>query len=136
MFVDASALSALALEEADHLIYAEALELSSGSIITSFVLMETGLALMKGRGLRADDAHDQIERGLKQFNVLTVELTSPMILAALQAHERYGKGRGHPARLNMGDCLSYGAARVLGLPLLYKGDDFSRTDIVSALSRP
>jgi ribonuclease VapC len=136
MFVDASALSALALEEPDHVIYAEALDRSQGSFITSFVLMEAGLALMKGRGLRADDAHDQIEIGLKQFRIETVELTSPMILTALKAHERFGKGRNHPAKLNMGDCLSYGAARVLGLPLLYKGDDFSKTDIVPALPKP
>jgi ribonuclease VapC len=72
---------------------------------------------------------------LSHFQIGCAELTSPMILAALQAYERFGKGRNHPARLNMGDCLSYGAARVLGLPLLYKGDDFSKTDIASALPR-
>jgi ribonuclease VapC len=135
VFVDASALCALALEESDQLVYAEALDRSESSVITSFVIMETGLALMKGRGLRADDAQHQIEKGLKQFRVETVELTSPMILAALQAYERYGKGRGHPAKLNMGDCLSYGAARVLGVPMLYKGDDFAKTDVRSALGR-
>jgi ribonuclease VapC len=134
MFIDASALTALALEESDQLVYADALDRSTSSVVTAFVLMETGLALMRGRGLKADDAHDQIGQGLKQFRVETVELTAQMILAALQAYERYGKGRSHPAKLNMGDCLSYGAARVLGVPLLYKGDDFAKTDIWSALS--
>jgi ribonuclease VapC len=48
------------------------------------------------------------------------------------AHIRFGKGTGHPARLNFGDCFSYALARRLGTPLLYKGDDFIHTDIASA----
>ena len=50
---------------------------------------------------------------------------------ALDAFERYGKGR-HPARLNMGDCFAYACARTHGVPLLFKGDDFSHTDILIA----
>ena len=51
---------------------------------------------------------------------------------ALQAFARYGKGRGHPARLNLGDCFIYAQAKLGGASLLYKGDDFSKTDIESA----
>ena len=51
---------------------------------------------------------------------------------ALEAFARYGKGRGHPARLNLGDCFIYAQAKVAGASLLYKGDDFSKTDIESA----
>ncbi len=51
--------------------------------------------------------------------------------SALQAHLRYGKGR-HPARLNLSDCFAYALAKQLDAPLLYKGDDFSQTDIRSA----
>ena len=51
---------------------------------------------------------------------------------ALEAFARYGKGRGHPARLNLGDCFIYAQARVTGASLLYKGEDFSNTDIESA----
>ena len=51
--------------------------------------------------------------------------------AAVSAFLRYGKGR-HPARLNFGDCMSYALAVITGLPLLYTGDDFSKTDIQSA----
>ncbi|HEV2363447.1 MAG TPA: type II toxin-antitoxin system VapC family toxin [Caulobacteraceae bacterium] len=50
---------------------------------------------------------------------------------ALQAMERFGKGR-HPAQLNMGDCLAYACARARGLRLLFKGNDFARTDIEPA----
>lgn len=48
---------------------------------------------------------------------------------AADAGERYGRGTGHPARLNFGDCLSYAVAAHLGLPLLFKGDDFAHTDV-------
>ena len=51
---------------------------------------------------------------------------------ALEAFDRYGKGRGHPARLNLGDCFMYAQAKAGGGSLLYKGDDFSKTDIESA----
>jgi ribonuclease VapC len=125
MFVDASALAAILLEEKDFPIFANRLDASDASCITPFVMME-----LEGG---AEAAKADIQRLLRQFRINTVELTSEMILAALQAYERYGKGRSHPAKLNMGDCLSYGAARVLGVPLLYKGEDFAKTDVRSAL---
>jgi ribonuclease VapC len=96
--------------------------------------MEAGLALLRETPSNGADACADIERTLRHFRIRSVELASDMILTALQTYERYGKGRGHPAKLNMGDCLSYGAARVLDVPLLYKGDDFAKTDIRSALA--
>lgn len=48
---------------------------------------------------------------------------------AIQAFSTYGKGRGHPAQLNLADCLSYASAKSCGMPLLYKGKDFSHTDL-------
>ena len=48
---------------------------------------------------------------------------------ALGAFDRFGKGSGHPARLNLGDCFAYAMAKQHGVPLLYKGDDFSQTDL-------
>ena len=53
---------------------------------------------------------------------------------ALRAAARYGKGSGHPAKLTMGDCFSYARARMLGVPLLFVGDDFNHTDVESALT--
>ena len=51
---------------------------------------------------------------------------------ALEGYRRFGKGSGHPAQLNLGDCAAYALARSRGLPLLFVGDDFSRTDIEAA----
>lgn len=60
-----------------------------------------------------------------------IDFTAAMTEHAIAAREAFGKGH-HPAGLNFGDCLSYGAARYLQAPVLFVGDDFSRTDIARA----
>jgi ribonuclease VapC len=60
--------------------------------------------------------------------IQVIEFTTAHLAAAIDAFDRYGKGR-HPAGLNYGDCMAYAVARVAGCPLLYKGEDFARTDI-------
>jgi ribonuclease VapC len=59
------------------------------------------------------------------------DFTADHLAAAAKAFDRFGKGR-HAARLNYGDCMAYAVAKVAGCPLLYKGDDFARTDIAAA----
>lgn len=68
---------------------------------------------------------------LRAFDVAQIPFDEPHWRAALDAQRRYGRGR-HPAALNFGDCLSYAVAKVTGRPLLFAGDDFSRTDIAPA----
>jgi ribonuclease VapC len=64
---------------------------------------------------------------------IKVEPVDPVVAhLALEAFDRYGKGTGHPARLNLGDCFIYAHAKAAGGALLYKGQDFSKTDIESA----
>ncbi|MBA4748085.1 MAG: type II toxin-antitoxin system VapC family toxin [Sphingopyxis sp.] len=77
--------------------------------------------------------------GIVELNLLieandieVVSWTSELADAAAEAFLRFGKGR-HPAKLNFGDCMAYALAKSLDAPLLYKGDDFARTDIRSAL---
>jgi ribonuclease VapC len=67
-------------------------------------------------------------------DIRVADFTPAMADAAVDAFRRYGKGRGHLAKLNFGDCMSYAVAKVHGVPLLYKGNDFAQTDIASALS--
>ena len=66
--------------------------------------------------------------------IKVLDFTPEMADAATAAFRAFGKGRGHPAQLNFGDCMAYAVAKVHGAPLLYKGEDFSLTDIVSALA--
>ena len=67
---------------------------------------------------------------LREMNVEVIPFTTEHYEVAVDAFERFGKGR-HPAALNFGDCLTYAVARLSGLPLLYTGEDFARTDLAS-----
>lgn len=66
---------------------------------------------------------------LETAGVRTVSITSKEAEGALDAFARFGKGSGHPAQLNMGDCFAYAGARSYRTALLFKGEDFSKTDI-------
>ena len=68
---------------------------------------------------------------LTDNSVFILPLDAAQARLAADAFERYGRGSGHPARLNFGDCLSYAAARAQRAPLLYKGEDFARTDLAA-----
>ena len=66
---------------------------------------------------------------LDALDVTTREMSAEIMDAAPDASEHYGKGRGHPAQLNMGDCFARACARHWGVPLLYEGGDFAWTDM-------
>ena len=93
------------------------------------VLETTAVAL---RRLRMNLA--QVIQFLSTAGVILTPLDERQLVFAGEALERFGKGR-HPARLNFGDCFSYALARSLGEPLLFKGDDFARTDVLPAIRR-
>ncbi|MCW5713198.1 MAG: type II toxin-antitoxin system VapC family toxin [Bauldia sp.] len=126
--LDTSALVAIALEEPDH----EPLLLAAttiASVVGAPTLVEVRLVLES----KIADANGFIAALLEVSTVRIVPFTMEMYSAAAIAFERYGKGRGHPAQLNFGDCMAYAVAKTHGVPLLYKGDDFALTDIRSAL---
>ncbi|MBL8583733.1 MAG: type II toxin-antitoxin system VapC family toxin [Rhizobiaceae bacterium] len=66
---------------------------------------------------------------LREARIDIVPIDGAEAWLAIDAFERYGKGCGHPARLNLADCFSYASARTSGVGLLYKGEDFARTDL-------
>lgn len=80
------------------------------------------------------EARASLDRLLALESVRVVPFEASHAEIAREAYARYGKGRGHPAQLNFGDCMAYAIARRDDLPLLYKGDDFVRTDIRPALT--
>lgn len=127
--LDASAVVAIAMDEPE----AEAFERAIASreaIIGAPSLFETRLVL--------DDrmpsfAEAFLEGFVVSPEVRVVSFTFEMYRLAVDAFEKFGKGRGHPAKLNFGDCMAYAVARHYGVPLLFKGDDFAQTDIPSVL---
>lgn len=127
MAVDASALVAVGLEELEAATLAAALSVATQAHVTPINYVEAGLILL-GRG-RFENQRAYC-RWLSELDVNVSDLQ--LGCEALAAYLTYGKGR-HPARLNLADCFAYALANALDAPLLYKGDDFARTDIRSAL---
>jgi ribonuclease VapC len=129
MFIDASALVALLIGEpgSDNLL--ERLDAADAVVTSPLAIYETVLALMRIRVIPRPAAQRELQEWLAAAEIAVIPITDEIGRAALDAFERYGKGRGHPAQLNMGDCFAYGAAVTLGVPLLYKGDDFAETDL-------
>ena len=125
--VDASALVAIGLPESDGLTFQKALEHSDGSYLSPINYVEALMVLTRYGVVAGIDPFDA------WLGLIGVELLEPDGLAqrAAAAYLTYGKGR-HPARLNLGDCFAYALAKELDAPLLYKGDDFAKTDIRSA----
>lgn len=134
MFVDASALCAVLLGESDHAVFDERIARSSEALTSPIAVWETVRALVRVQGGEVEGVLGDVERYLARSEVGIVEIPAQAHRLALDAFDRFGKGR-HPAALNMGDCFAYACARSLGVPLLYKGDDFTRTDIEFALTR-
>ena len=126
--VDASALVAIAEREPEKQQFLSVLDRSRVSYLSPINYVETGVVLIQRRLLT--DAAELVDwlTGLGVTQREDVELGA----AALEAYLQFGKGF-HPARLNLADCFAYALAKELDLPLLYKGDDFAKTDIRSAI---
>lgn len=127
MIIDSSAIVAIALEEPDKddLVSRIAATLSREMSVASYV--ETASVLIaKGYG---PDRLDILLRGL---GVILVPLDETQGREAIRARIAYGKGSGHPAQLNFGDTFTYALAKTRGAPLLFVGEDFSRTDLIDA----
>ncbi len=74
---------------------------------------------------------DTVDDFLADYQIAIIPFDEALADLAFEAYRRYGKGR-HPARLNMGDCAAYALAKARGWPLLYKGEDFTQTDVERA----
>lgn len=128
LVVDTSALIAIALEEPECDAFLALLEDVDDLLISPMTYVELGVVLVSRRFL---PSRENIDAWLAEHRIQTARLATIETLA-LDAYLQYGKGR-HAARLNLGDCFSYALAKALDAPLLYKGDDFSQTDVRPAL---
>lgn len=129
VFVDASALTAIIVDEHDAEALMERLDRSPSRSVSGVALWETALAVARIKETSLTDAWAEVERFTASLNLRAVAIDLPETIQAIAAQHRYGRGTGHPARLNMGDCFAYACARTNGASLLYKGDDFSHTDL-------
>jgi len=125
--VDTSALFAIAADEDERTAFVDILDSEKG-LVSAVTYVETVMVLT-GRSRRLASA--RVDDLIKASGIEIVPVDRNLAAAAVDAFDRYGKGR-HPARLNLSDCFAYGLAKNRNLPLLFKGDDFPRTDIVPA----
>lgn len=128
MILDTSALLAILQREPEAVAFAQAIEAASVCRVSAATLVEASI-VMAGR--RGPAGVALLDRLLQVANIEIVPVDAKQAMAARSAWERYGLGN-HSAGLNSGDCFAYALAGVNAEPLLFKGDDFSRTDIVSA----
>ncbi|HHW79047.1 MAG TPA: type II toxin-antitoxin system VapC family toxin [Xanthomonadaceae bacterium] len=127
--VDTSALVAIAFAEPEREEFVGIIQRSERALISTVAVLETRMVVHGRRGQRAVVLLDDVLR-LPPFEF--VPPGEAELNAAYAAFVAYGKGSGHPAGLNFGDLFSYALAKVRGLPLLFKGEDFSRTDLAQA----
>ena len=125
MILDASALVAIALSEPERPGLVAKIAEAEVVAVGAPTVVEAGIVLSSRVGAGAEELLAEV---LTTLGVLVVEFGPAHWRVAIDAWRRFGKGH-HPARLNFGDCLAYGAASVAGEPLLAIGDDFPRTDI-------
>ena len=125
MVVDSSALLAILLEEDDRELYLRALDSVDKRLMSIASFVEASIVAEKRRGATGLLRLDQL---IKATSIELIPVDLDQAHAARLAYSVYGKGR-HPAALNFGDCFAYALADTLVEPLLFKGNDFSRTDI-------
>jgi ribonuclease VapC len=126
--VDTSVVVAIMRAEHDAAVWVTVLDQSPRSYMSVVTYVETNMVMM-GRRFRAQ--MNNVERTLESLHVTVVPVTLDEGSIARTAFIRFGKGR-HSAALNLADCFAYALAKRRNLPLLFKGDDFAKTDIVPA----
>ena len=127
MVIDSSALLAILLKEPERDAFAKAIADAGVRLVSSVNALEAAIVILARKG----------EAGLRELDLLThaagidiVAFSAEHLMLAREGYERFGKGR-HRACLNFGDCCAYALSRHSGEPLLFKGDDFPRTDVLS-----
>ena len=128
MVVDSSAVVAILEEEPDGGELLRRLVEASARRISAATLLETAIVLEAKSG---EAAGDQLDLFLARGGIAVEEVTVEQIQIARKAWRKFGKGSGHPAGLNYGDCFSYALAKAFGEELLFKGGDFGKTDVNS-----
>lgn len=129
MIIDTSAVLAILFAEEDMQLYEVAIaragirRMSAGNLLEASIVVE---------GRVGSSGVEQLDALLERTAIEVAPVTVEQSHAARRAWSRYGRGN-HPARLNFGDCFAYALAETTGEPLLFKGEDFARTDIEAAL---
>jgi ribonuclease VapC len=130
VILDTSAIVAILQDEAESELFKETISANLPVRLSAGTFVELGVVALRARSPALDRLIDDF---MVRTEVIIEPVTERQARIAREAYRDYGKGSGHPAGLNFGDCFAYALARDLGEPLLYKGIDFAETDVRSAL---
>ncbi|MGO1051093.1 type II toxin-antitoxin system VapC family toxin [Crossiella sp. CA198] len=130
MIIDTSAIVAILNSEPDAPSFAKAIQSAAERRMSAATYVELGAVVERTRDPVASRLLDDL---LARMSIEIMAVTANQALIARRAYWDYGKGSGHPAGLNFGDCFSYALAREHREPLLFKGNDFVHTDVMAAL---
>jgi ribonuclease VapC len=131
MILDTSAIIAILRDETEAPVFAKAVEKAAHRRISAVNYVESAAVIDGSRDPIASRRFDDL---LREAQVAVEPVTEAQARLARQAYRDFGKGSGHPAKLNFGDCFAYALAKARNESLLFKGDDFSQTDVADALS--
>jgi ribonuclease VapC len=132
VIIDTSALIAILRDEPEAADCARAIEAASDRRISAANFVEAAIVIDGSRDPVASRRFDDLVR---EAQLVIEPVTEAQARIAREAYRDFGRGSGHPARLNFGDCFAYALARARGEPLLFKGADFAHTDIARALGQ-
>jgi len=132
MVIDTSAILAVLLNEAEAEFFAQAIASDPRRLVSAVSILEAGIVVRTRKGPSGGQALDQL---IESAGLTIADFDAEQARLARVAYEQFGK-RQHPAALNLGDCCSYALARHTGEPLLFKGEDFPKTDIPQWKPKP
>jgi ribonuclease VapC len=128
--IDSSVLIAILLNEPESDTFANYLSSKSKSLIAAPTYLETCMMATFRIG---KTGVDEIQNLMRHTRIEVAEFSVAAAHQSVQAFKKYGKGQGHQAQLNFGDCISYAMSKTEFMPLLFKGDDFRLTDVECAI---
>jgi ribonuclease VapC len=130
MIVDASVLVAILRREPDRVVYVRAIVSAERVRMSAASYLEVGVVVDRDRNPIASRKVDEL---ISEATIEIAPVTEAQARIARSAYRDFGRGSGHPAQLNFGDCFAYALAKELNEPLLFKGKDFIHTDVRNAL---
>lgn len=128
MIVDSSAIIAILLDESEKPLFVERIVQGSPCSLSAASWVELAAVLTR----RSDDRMASLYRLVDELEIGIADVDIVQARIGHDAYRRYGRGSGHAANLNFGDCFAYALSRATGEPLLFKGDDFIHTDVAAA----
>ncbi len=128
MFIDTSVIVSILSKEPDATEFANKIE-AAECCTSALVILESAMRLSTKLRIDPVAVEQRIQTLLDEARITLAPMDAKTASLAVKAFADYGKGRGHPAQLNLADCLSYACAKAQNIPLLYKGKDFSHTDL-------